>query len=134
WFVTGGSRGLGRAIVEAALRRGDRVAAASRRPSQLDDLAARFGDALLPLQLDVTDSSAVDAAFAAAVERFAQVDVAVNNAGFVHVGAIEELTDAEARAQIETLLFGPFFVTRAAVRHMRPRGGGTIVQMSSLAG
>src|SRR6476659_3246280 len=99
WFVTGGSRGLGRSIVEAALARGDRVAAASRRPSQLDDLIALYGDALLPLELDVTDSAAVDRAFCAAVERFSGIEVVVNNAGFVHVGAIEELTDAEARAQ-----------------------------------
>jgi NAD(P)-dependent dehydrogenase (short-subunit alcohol dehydrogenase family) len=130
WFITGGSRGLGRAIVEAALARGDRVAATSRNPAQLDALA---GDAFLPLELDVTDSSAVDRAFSDAVERFGRVDAVVNNAGYVHVGAIEELTDDEARAQLETMLLGPFYVTRAAVRHMREHDGGTIVQMSSLA-
>jgi NAD(P)-dependent dehydrogenase (short-subunit alcohol dehydrogenase family) len=134
WFVTGGSRGLGRAIVQAALARGDRVAAASRRPEQLDQLRDAFPETLVPLELDVTDSAAVDRAFAAAVARFGGIDVVVNNAGYVHVGAIEELTDAEARAEIDILLFGPFYVTRAAVRHMRPRGRGTIVQMSSLAG
>jgi NAD(P)-dependent dehydrogenase (short-subunit alcohol dehydrogenase family) len=130
WFVTGGSRGLGRAIVEAALARGDCIAATSRNPEQLDALA---GEALLPLELDVTDSAAVDRAFADAVERFGRIDAVVNNAGYVHVGAIEELTDDEARAQLETMLLAPFYVTRAAVRHMREHGGGTIVQMSSLA-
>ena len=133
WFVTGGSRGLGRAIVETALARSDRVAATSRRPEQLAALASSYGDAFLPLKLDVTDSTQVDLAFAEAAERWDGIDVVVNNAGYVHVGAIEELTDAEAHAQVDTLLFGAFYVTRAAVRHMRPRGGGTIVQMSSLA-
>jgi NAD(P)-dependent dehydrogenase (short-subunit alcohol dehydrogenase family) len=134
WLVTGGSRGLGRAFVEAALAAGDSVAATSRTPSTLDDLTSRFGDRFLPLALDLEDPASVQAAFDTAVAGLGRLDVVVNNAGFILVGAVEELSDADLRAEFEALFFGPFALTRAAIGHMRSRGGGTIVQVSSLAG
>jgi len=134
WFITGGSRGLGRAFAEAALDRGDRVAATSRRAGSLSALGERYGDDFLPLEVDITDEADVRRAFSETVNRFGQVDVVVNNAGYVHVGAVEETTEAEARAVVDAMFFGVFFVTKAAISHMRERGGGgTIVQVSSLA-
>ncbi len=86
WFVTGSSRGLGREFVEAALSRGDRVAATARSAASLDDLVAAYGDAVLPLELDVTDRAAVFASVRRARERFGRLDVIVNNAGYAQVG------------------------------------------------
>src|SRR5688500_14813611 len=93
WFITGASRGFGRIWTEAALRRGDLVAASARDPRSLDDLVATHGDALLPLRLDVTDRNAVFDAVRRAADRFGTLDVVVNNAGFGHFGAVEELTE-----------------------------------------
>ncbi|MFI6424221.1 SDR family NAD(P)-dependent oxidoreductase [Promicromonospora sp. NPDC050880] len=134
WFVTGTSRGLGRAFVEAALARGDRVAAAARDTSTLDDLVAAHGDALLPLGLDVTDRDAVHAGVRRAHERFGRLDVVVNNAGYAQVGAVEELTEQEVRDQLETNVFGALWVVQAALPYLREQRGGHIVQMSSAAG
>src|SRR5579862_5378562 len=104
WFITGSSRGFGREWATAALERGDRVAATARNVSSLDDLSAAYGDAVLPIALDVTDREAVNSAVAQAVERFGRIDVAVNNAGYGLFGTIEEVTEADARAQLETNL------------------------------
>src|SRR4051795_7321706 len=119
WFITGTSKGFGRVWAEAALERGDRVAAAARDVSTLDALAERYGENVLPLALDVTDKPAVDAAVAAAHERFGALDVVINNAGFGLFGAIEEISEDQARAQIETNLFGALWVTKAALPIMR---------------
>lgn len=89
WFVTGSSRGLGRAVVEAALDAGDAVAATARRPEQLADLVSRHGDRVLPLALDVTDFEGAQRAVAAGLERFGRIDVVVNNAGYADVAAVE---------------------------------------------
>src|SRR5690349_22633319 len=102
WLITGASRGFGRAWTLAALERGDRVAATARDTATLADLVDRFGDAVLPLQLDVTDRAAGAAAVQAAHRRFGRLDVVVNNAGYGHFGTVEELTEDEARAQVET--------------------------------
>ena len=134
WFITGTSRGFGREWTIAALERGDRVAATARDTSSLDDLVERYGDALLPLALDVTDRAADVAAVRQAHEHFGRLDVVVNNAGYGHFGMVEEVTEAEARAQIETNLFGALWVTQAALPYLRAQGSGHIVQVSSIGG
>ncbi|WP_053382667.1 SDR family NAD(P)-dependent oxidoreductase [Leucobacter celer] len=134
WFITGASRGFGREWTEAALERGDRVAATARNTAALDALVAQYDGAVLPLQLDVTDKAAVDAAVARAIERFGHLDVVVNNAGYGLFGAIEEVSEEEARDQIEANLFGALWVTKAVIPHMRERGSGHIVQVSSIGG
>jgi NAD(P)-dependent dehydrogenase (short-subunit alcohol dehydrogenase family) len=134
WFVTGASRGFGREWTIAALDRGDQVAATARDTSSLDDLVAKYGDALLPLQLDVTDRDADLAAVAQAHERFGRLDVVVNNAGYGHFGMVEELTEDELRAQLETNLFGAVWVTQAALPYLREQGSGHIIQVSSIGG
>jgi NAD(P)-dependent dehydrogenase (short-subunit alcohol dehydrogenase family) len=134
WFVTGSSRGLGRNFVEAALSRGDRVAATARNVASLDALVAAHGDAVLPLELDVTDKAAVFAAVQRAHEHFGRLDVIVNNAGYAQVGAVEELTEQHLRDQLETNLFGAVWVVQAALPHLREQGSGHIIQMSSAAG
>jgi NAD(P)-dependent dehydrogenase (short-subunit alcohol dehydrogenase family) len=134
WFITGTSRGFGREWAIAALERGDRVAATARDASALDDLAQKSGDALLPLALDVTDREADFAAVARAHDHFGGLDIVVNNAGYGHFGMIEELTEEEVRAQIETNLFGALWVTQAALPYLREQGSGHIVQVSSIGG
>lgn len=134
WFITGASRGLGRAFAEAALERGDRVAAAARETGMLQPLADRYGDALLPLQLDVTDKDSVTAAVGRTHDAFARLDVVVNNAGNGVLGAIEETGEVEARALFETNFFGALWVTQAALPHLRAQGSGHIVQVASVAG
>jgi NAD(P)-dependent dehydrogenase (short-subunit alcohol dehydrogenase family) len=134
WFITGASRGFGREWAIAALERGDSVAATARDTSSLDDLVQRFGDKILPLKLDVNDRGAVFAAVAAAHERFGRLDVVVNNAGYGQFGAVEELSEAEARDQIETNLFGALWVTQAALPILRAQGSGRILQVSSIGG
>jgi NAD(P)-dependent dehydrogenase (short-subunit alcohol dehydrogenase family) len=131
WFVTGASRGFGRALSEAVLARGERLVATARHPEELADLAER-GAEVLPL--DVTDRAAVQAAVARGVERFGRLDVVVNNAGYGHFGAIEELTEEELRGQFEVNLFGVLNVTRAVLPQLRAQRSGHIVQMSSLNG
>nr|WP_291041620.1 SDR family oxidoreductase [Herbiconiux sp.] len=134
WFITGTSRGFGREWAIAALERGDSVAATARDVSSLDDLVERFGDRVLPIALDVTDRAADFAAVDAAVERFGQLDVVVNNAGYGHFGFVEEVTEAEARAQLETNVFGALWITQAALPHLRAQGSGHIIQVSSIGG
>lgn len=134
WFITGAARGLGRGFAEAALGRGDRVAATSRDAARLDSVAAAYGDAVLPLELDVTDRSAVREAVGRAAEHFGGLDVVVNNAGYGLFGAVEELGERELRAQLETNLYGPLWVVQAALPHLRARGGGRVLQISSVGG
>ncbi len=134
WFITGSSRGFGRHWAEAALQRGDRVAATARHPDALEPLRARYGDAVLALALDVTDRAAAGDAVARAHEHFGRLDVVVNNAGYGLFGAIEEVTEEQARAQFETNLFGALWVTQAALPHLRAQRAGHIVQVSSLGG
>ncbi|WP_102193778.1 SDR family NAD(P)-dependent oxidoreductase [Microbacterium aurantiacum] len=134
WFITGTSRGFGRAWTVAALERGDRVAATARDIDSLSDLVDRFGDAILPIALNVDDRAADIAAVQGAHRHFGRLDVVVNNAGFGHFGAIEELTEAEAREQMETNFFGALWITQAAIPLLREQGGGHIVQVSSIGG
>ncbi|MBN9634842.1 MAG: SDR family NAD(P)-dependent oxidoreductase, partial [Actinobacteria bacterium] len=134
WFITGTSRGFGREWTAAALERGDKVAATARDVSTLDDLVAKYGDALLPIALDVTDRDADFAAVQAAHDHFGRLDVVVNNAGYGQFGFIEELSEAEARDQIETNVFGALWVTQAALPYLRAQGGGHLIQVSSIGG
>jgi NAD(P)-dependent dehydrogenase (short-subunit alcohol dehydrogenase family) len=134
WFITGTSRGFGREWTKAALERGDRVAATARDPSTLDDLRTEHNDALLPLALDVTDRGAAFGAVKHAHEHFGRLDIVVNNAGYGHFGMVEELSEQEARAQIETNLFGALWVTQAALPFLREQGSGHIIQVSSIGG
>jgi NAD(P)-dependent dehydrogenase (short-subunit alcohol dehydrogenase family) len=134
WFVTGSSSGFGRLWAEAALDRGDRVVATARKPAALDDLVERFGEAVLPLPLDVTDREEVFAAVDRAVQRFGRLDVVVNNAGYGHFGMVEEVTERELREQMETNFFGAVWVTQAVLPVLRRQGAGHLLQVTSEGG
>jgi NAD(P)-dependent dehydrogenase (short-subunit alcohol dehydrogenase family) len=134
WFITGTSKGFGRVWAEAALERGDRVAATARNVDTLSGLAERYGDAVLPLALDVTDRAAIEAAVAATTAKFGRIDVAVNNAGYGLFGMIEEINEDEARAQLETNVFGALWVSQAVLPVMRKQGSGHLLQVSSIGG
>jgi len=134
WFITGSSRGFGRALTQAALDAGDRVAATARRPEGLADLVETYGQRVLPLALDVTDPNQVTAALASATQRFGGVDVVVNNAGYANVAPIETGDEADFRAQFETNFWGVYHVSKAAIPALREQGGGLIVQFSSMGG
>ena len=130
WLITGASSGFGRAITEAALARGDSVAAGARTTDAFGHLPA----GVHPLSLDVTNSSQREAAVAETIERFGRLDVLVNNTGRTQVGAVEETTDEELRSLFELHFFAPVALTRLVLPHMRRQGGGAIVQMSSVGG
>ena len=134
WFITGCSKGFGRIWAEAALERGDKVAATARDESTLAPLTEKYGDSVLTMALDVQDHDADFAAVKAAHEKFGRLDIVVNNAGYGLFGAVEELSEAEARDQIETNLFGALWVTQAALPIMREQGSGHIIQVSSIGG
>ncbi|QIZ97482.1 SDR family NAD(P)-dependent oxidoreductase [Leifsonia sp. PS1209] len=134
WFITGSSRGFGRALTVAALEAGDSVAATARRPEQLDDLVASYGDRILPLQLDVTDPAQAGDALGAARDRFGSVDVIVNNAGYANVSPIESTDDDDFRTQFETNFWGVYNVSKAAIPLLRAQGGGLVIQFSSVGG
>jgi NAD(P)-dependent dehydrogenase (short-subunit alcohol dehydrogenase family) len=134
WFVTGAGQGLGRAIVEAALERGDSVAATTRRREDVAPLAERFGERVLPLALDVRDRTAAAPALARAHERFGRIDVVVNNAARGLSCATEEAGEREIRDLFDTNLFGALWVAQAALPILRAQGGGHIVQISSGGG
>ncbi|NTX01756.1 SDR family NAD(P)-dependent oxidoreductase [Myxococcus sp. CA040A] len=134
WFVTGASSGLGRALVEEVLRRGDRVVATARRPQVLAELAGSVEGRLHLIELDVTRPARVREAVAEALLRFGRIDVLVNNAGFSILGAVEETDDEALRATMELMFFAAITTSREVLPHMRARGSGTIVQVSSVAG
>jgi len=134
FFVTGASRGLGRAIAEQALAAGRHVIATARNPRDLDDLAARYGDRVLIEPLDVTDPAAAQRAVASGLATFGRLDVVVNNAGQGDRASLEDTTLEDFRRQIETNFLGTVYVTKAAIPIMREQGGGRIIQISSLGG
>jgi NAD(P)-dependent dehydrogenase (short-subunit alcohol dehydrogenase family) len=135
WFVTGTSRGLGLLLVRQLLERGEQVAATTRSAERL---LAGLGDVdttrLLALEVDLADEQAVTAGVGAAVERFGGLDVVVNNAGYGHLAAVEEVSDAEARAMFDVQVFGVWNVLRAALPIMREAGHGHVVNVSSILG
>lgn len=133
-FITGASRGFGKIWAEAFLKRGDKVAATARNLDTLKDLKATYGDALLPLQLDVTNRQDAFDAVNKAKEYFGHIDVLINNAGYGLVGTVEEATEEEARNQIEANVFGLLWVTQAVLPIMRAQGNGHILQVSSVLG
>ena len=134
WLITGASRGFGRHLAEAVLEFGDDLVATARRPEQLDDLAARFGERIRSVALDVTDAAGASNAVKEAVNAFGRLDVVVNNAGYANSAPIEEMAEDDFRAQIETNLFGVVNVTRAALPVLRAQRTGVFVQFSSIGG
>src|SRR5271154_1558321 len=134
WFITGTSRGFGREWAIAALERGDEVAATARNTAALADLVDKYGDAILPIQLDVTDRDADFAAVKQAHDHFGRLDIVVNNAGYGQFGFVEELSEQDARDQIETNVFGALWVTQAALPYLREQRSGHIIQVSSIGG
>ncbi len=134
WFITGCSKGLGRALAETVLQHGDRVVATARNVDTLGSLEEIGGDRVLVLPLDVCDAQAVNGAVDATLRCFGRIDVVVNNAGYGLAGAVEELGDAEARAQFDTNVFGVLNVLRAALPTLRQQRSGHILQISSVAG
>lgn len=133
-FITGASRGFGKIWAEAFLQQGNKVAATARDTDTLNDLVQQFGDAIFPIKLDVNDREACFAAVKQAEEHFGAIDVLINNAGYGLFGAIEETSEEEARAQIETNVFGLLWVTQAVLPVMRKQGSGHIIQLSSALG
>jgi len=135
WFITGGTPGgFGMAFAEAALEIGDQVVLTARRPAELDTWAQAYGDRVLLVQLDVTDTEQVHKAVRAAEERFGGIDVLVNNAGRGWYGSIEGMDEADVRGMFELNFFAVLLVIRAALPGMRARGSGWIVNVSSVAG
>lgn len=133
-LITGASRGFGKLWAKTFLERGDKVAATARKLSDLDDLAAEFGDLFIPIQLDVNDRTATFEAIKYAHAELGSVDVLINNAGFGLFGTIEETTEQEARQQFETNVFGLLWVTQAILPIMRNQKQGHIIQVSSALG
>ncbi|MDG0791182.1 SDR family NAD(P)-dependent oxidoreductase [Cohnella ginsengisoli] len=134
WFITGASRGFGRIWAEAALSRGDQVAATARTPESIADLKARFGDAVLPLALDVTDSRQVEQAVRQAHSHFGRLDVVLNNAGYSLVGTTEEADESDVRDLFDANYFGTLRVIQAALPLLRQQGSGHILGVSSAMG
>jgi NAD(P)-dependent dehydrogenase (short-subunit alcohol dehydrogenase family) len=133
WFITGAGRGLGTDIAKAALAAGHAVVATGRNPDRVTRAVGEHED-LLAVKLDVTNPADAGAAIRAAVDRFGRIDVLVNNAGNFYAGFFEEITPADFRAQIETTMFGPMNVTRAALPVLRAQSSGLVVTISSTAG
>ena len=134
WFITGASRGFGRIWAEAALERGDKVAATARKVKDVADLSERFGDAVLPLALDVTDAEQVKQAVPQAHTHFGRLDVVVNNAGYSLMGTIEEGSEDDVRAEFDANYFGTLRVIQAALPLLRQQGSGHILGVSSGVG
>jgi NADP-dependent 3-hydroxy acid dehydrogenase YdfG len=127
WLITGASRGFGHHWAEAALKRGDRVAATARDPKALDDLVATYGDSVLALPLDVTDRGAVFKVVNQAHQHFGRLDVILSNAGYGLMGAVEEASLEDARANFETNVLGTLSVIQAALPLLRAQGSGHIL-------
>jgi NAD(P)-dependent dehydrogenase (short-subunit alcohol dehydrogenase family) len=134
WLITGASSGLGLALAETALRAGERVVGTARTTDRFDALRTRYGHRLLAVEHDVRDIPGAAAVVRRALDVFGRVDVLVNNAGAGQVGAAEEISDGQLRNMLEQHLFGPAAYVRAVLPHMRERGSGAIVQMSSQGG
>jgi len=134
WLITGSSRGFGRELAKAVLDSGDRVIATARRPEQLDDLVREYGDRVRAVALDVTNAAAARTAVQTALDEFGVLDVVVNNAGYANSSSIEETSDEDFRAQIETNLFGVVNVTKAALPVLRTQRSGHFIQFSSIGG
>ncbi len=134
WFITGASRGFGRIWADAALRRGDKVAATARKSASLAGLKEKYGDDVLTLEMDVTNTEQVKTAVAQAHAHFGRLDIVLNNAGYSLVGTIEEASAEDVKAMYDTNIFGALAVIQAALPLLRQQGGGHIVGVSSNLG
>lgn len=134
WFITGSSRGFGRVWTEAALQRGDKVAATARNINSIADFKEKYGDNVLILPLDVTQPTQVETAVKAAHSHFGRLDIVINNAGYSLVGTVEEAKGEEIRALYETNVLGPVSVIQAVLPIMREQGYGHILGTSSNLG
>ncbi|MEV6746504.1 SDR family NAD(P)-dependent oxidoreductase [Streptomyces sp. NPDC058322] len=132
WFITGASRGLGRAFAEAALSAGDRVVAAARDVGPLAGLAEKYPDRLLALPLDVSDRRAVFETVERAAAAFDGLDIVVNNAGGLLYGMVEEATEKQIRDHLDVNFFGAVWVAQAVLPHLRARGSGRLLQVTSM--
>ncbi|WP_439029521.1 SDR family NAD(P)-dependent oxidoreductase [Gordonia terrae] len=132
WFITGASRGLGRAFTEAVLAAGDRVVAAARNVDPLEPLTDRYPRHLVPLSMDITDRAAVITGVEKAVTAFGHVDVVVNNAGGMLYGMVEEATEAQIRAHMDLNFFGAVWVAQAILPHLRTRDDARLLQVTSM--
>jgi len=131
WFITGASRGFGRVWADAALNRGDKVAATARSLASIADLKEKYGANVLTLELDVTKPDQVKTAVAQAHAHFGRLDIVFNNAGYSLVGTIEEASANDVRELYETNIFGTLAVIQAALPLLRKQGGGHILGTSS---
>lgn len=133
-LITGASRGFGKIWAKALLQRGDQVAATARNLDDLNDLVEEFGDNIFPVQLDVTDRGQSFAAAKQVYDRFGKLDVLINNAGYGVFGAVEEVSEEEARRQMDVNVFGSLWITQAVLPYMREQQSGHIIQISSVLG
>ena len=133
-FITGASRGFGKLWAEAFLKRGDKVVASARNIAALDDLVEKYGDSIFPLALDVTQKEEVYKGVEKIKNHFGGIDILINNAGYGLFGTVEETTEEQARAQMETNFFGLLWVTQAVLPIMRGQKSGHIIQVSSFLG
>ncbi|WP_436486373.1 SDR family NAD(P)-dependent oxidoreductase [Chitinophaga sp. ARDCPP14] len=134
WFITGASRGFGRIWAEAALERGDKVAATARNIDSLAGLKEKYGEQVLTLALDVTKPGQAKSAIDEAHAYFGRLDIVLNNAGYSLVGTIEEASAEDIKAMYETNVFGAVAVIQAALPLLRQQGGGHILGTSSNLG
>jgi len=134
WLITGINRGLGRALTEALLARGDRVAGTARKLDELDGLKATYGEQLWMATLDLTDAAAIESVVNRAFEELGRIDFVVNNAASTLVGAVEECPEEMIRHVLGTNLLGSILMIKAALPHLRAQGGGRILQVSSSLG
>ncbi|WP_229208656.1 SDR family NAD(P)-dependent oxidoreductase [Dyadobacter luticola] len=126
WFITGSSSGFGRSLTEALLAKGDIVAATARNTEKLNNLAVKYTDRLLTLELDVTSQQQIQAAISDTIAKFGRIDVLVNNAGFGVTGATEAFTDDQVKNQFTANLLAPVKICRAVLPYMRKQKAGRI--------
>lgn len=135
WLITGVSGGFGRLLVEELVQAGETVVGTLRQDAQIEAFNNEFaGRGATAIKMDVTDAAQVKAGVDAVIAQHGRIDVLINNAGYGFLGAVEEVSDAEARQQMDTNLFGALDVTRNVLPHMRRQQSGCIVQLSSVAG
>jgi NAD(P)-dependent dehydrogenase (short-subunit alcohol dehydrogenase family) len=134
WFITGTSSGFGRQLTEILLERGDRVIATVRNPASIADLASKFAASLYVKTLDVSEPAAIRKVVHAAFSEVGRIDVVVSNAGYVLLGAAEEVNEDQVERQLRTNLHGSIYLAQAVIPHLRHQGGGRIIQISSSQG
>lgn len=134
WLITGSSKGFGKIWAETALKRGDKVVATARNSDSLTELVNQYGDSVFPIQLDVNSREACFEAVEKVVAKFGTIDILINNAGYGHFGFVEEISEVDARAQIETNVFGSLWMIQAVLPVMRKQQQGHIMQVSSIGG